>query len=201
MAAARTIIAISLAAAICALAVAGAPRPSFACECVARTPEEYFNDADAVFAGMVVDIDRIDDGADEDYELTFAVSQYWKGLSENNKLVTAQLDSFDGNVCGYPFQEGEEYLTYASESNGQFRVGGCYGTRPIAEVGDSLTALGAGTVPDGTVTFADPDPLDGVGTPLNAPPSLHDLVLISIIAAIVSLSAGIAVVILKKPKR
>lgn len=154
------------------------------------TSQGYFDYAVAVFAGTVVDVDKLE----EDYELTFSVSGYWKGLSVDDAFVTARLSSFDSNLCGYNFEEGKEYLTYATESNSQLSVGGCRGAIPIAEAGDSLSALGAGTITRGVITFHDSDPLDGITT-VDAAPQQPDLLLVAIVEAIVSLSVGIAVVI------
>lgn len=182
----------ALAAVLC-LMLTGTARPSYACECVARTQEEYFNNADAVFTGRVVGIDRLDGKSDEDYLVTFNISQHWKGLSEEDRYVAARLNSLDGNVCGYPFSEGKEYLTYAVENGGQLSVGGCHGTSPIAGVDD--------TVPSDSVT---PDTNQG-----SVPPPRDEVIVeygidpasALLLAAVIGLSASLAVVIIRKPKR
>jgi len=163
---------------------------------MARTPEEYFDDAAAVFAGQVMDVYRITDG----YAVTFNVSQYWKGLSENDRFVTVQLHSMDTGLCGYPMEEGEEYLTYAASSGDGLAIGACEGTGKITDT-DSLTVLGVSTIPRGSAIYIDSDPLDGVAPLSTASPYRPDLVLIAIVAAIASLSAGLAILIVKKPKR
>ncbi|HEU4604879.1 MAG TPA: hypothetical protein VFS46_01445 [Nitrososphaera sp.] len=174
----------------------GAPGSSYACECIPRTPEDRFDSSDAVFAAEVVDIDEFENR----YRVVFNVSEYWKGLSENARYVVAGLGSLDGNTCGYPFQEGEEYLTYAKISGDGLYTGACYGVRELADADDTLAVLGAGTVPRGSAIDVDPDPLDGLAPTMTVARE-PDLVLVFIVAAIASLSAGLAVLIVKKPKR
>jgi hypothetical protein len=182
---------IMFAAAVCLLFVTGMSRPSYACTCVARTPDEYFSDAAVVFVGKVVDVGRLEG----DYEVTFNVSRYWKGLSENDRFVAVHLHSMDTGICGYPVKEGEEYLTYASRSNGQLAIGACEGTGRLNGEYDPVAVLGAGSVPRGDVIFADPDPLDSAA---QAVPDKLDFVLVFIAAAIAALSAGIAALVIRK---
>lgn len=179
---------IILAVAICLLFVMDTSRPSYACTCVARTQEEYFNDAAAVFVGKVVDLDRLKG----EYEVTFNVSQYWKGLSENDRFVAVQLHSMDTGLCGYPVQEGEEYLVYASRSNDQLAIGACEGTGRLTGEYDPVAILGTGIIPK------DSDPIlrDAAVVEYTIDPASA-----LFIAAIVGLSVAMAVLIIRKPKR
>lgn len=179
-----------LAGAVCLLFLTDVSRPSYACSCAQRSPEERFDSADAVFAGQVVDKNQIPNG----YNVVFNVYRYWKGLSENDKVVAVWTVSSSAS-CGYEFQEGEEYLAYASNGGGSLEVGLCGGTQPLAGADNELAILGAGTVPHNSgLPWADPDEID-------APPFTVDIVSALLVAAIAGLSAGIAVLIIRKPKR
>jgi hypothetical protein len=180
---------IILAAAVCLL-LTDVSRPSYACSCAQRLPEERFDSAAAIFAGQVVDKNQISGG----YEVIFKIDRYWKGLSENDKVVAIWTSSSSAS-CGYEFQEGEEYLTYASRGDSSLGVNLCGGTHPLAEADNDLAILGAGTIPhDSGIVFVDPDEVV-------AAPYTFDAVLVLLIAAITGLSAGLAVLIIRKPKR
>ena len=113
-------------------------------------------------------------------------------MSENDGAVSVLTGRYEAS-CGYTFEEGGEYLTYASRGGISLEVGLCGGTQPLTFAGNELAVLGAGTVPSGSAVSADPDLFTTARPP--------DVVLIAIVAAIASLSAGLAALIIKKPKR
>jgi hypothetical protein len=143
----------------------------------------------AVFAGRVVDINKIPNG----YDIVFDVYRYWKGLSESDKIITTSTVSLGGGDCGYPFQEGEEYLTYASK-NIYLHVDLCGGTQPLADAGNELAMLGSAISHDSGIVRVDPSEI------VAAPPAVN-IVSVLLITTIAGLSAGIAVLIIRKPQR
>jgi hypothetical protein len=60
----------------------------------------------------------------------------------------------DGATCGYPFEEGQEYLVYAYGKQGLV-VDSCNGTRRLTEAQADLEAQGAGKKPTGGEALSD----------------------------------------------
>lgn len=185
------------------------PSPASACSCMAPPPPaEALAESDHVFEGRVTAIDQTDAGAAADprgdgdlagggappppplpgaLTVTFEVVRTWKGAdAEKFSVVTA------GNTaaCGFPFEEGETYLVYATagdhdEDGADDDVEGplpgtglCSRTKAIPDAGEDLAALGAGVVPvdvsgeresDGTESTSD-DPGDPVDAPAAGAP-------------------------------
>ena len=84
-------------------------------------------------------------------KVTFRVSEAWKGAGvETVSVQTAVSDA----SCGYPFDEGEGYLVFASKGifyeRGELEVGLCGSTKPLPEARAELAALGPGTAPTGS---------------------------------------------------
>ncbi len=139
-----------------------APDCASACSCAApagASPQEVVRQelsiSDAVFAGEVVDIDRplsITSSVDP-MTVTFRVSEAWKGAGrETVNVKTAVSDT----SCGYPFDEGEGYVVFASEGTtygeGELEVALCGSTKPLSEARVELAALGPGAAPNGSST-------------------------------------------------
>ena len=120
-----------------------APTSTFACSCAApRTPEEQLDRSALVFRGTV---SSIEPHRQEGWlTVNFDVTTVWKGPDfETLTLFTPQ----DSAGCGYPFQEGVEYVVYSWDG---VDVGRCGRTAPIDHAGEDLAALdsGAQTAPD-----------------------------------------------------
>ena len=135
------------------------PDCASACSCgvpAGASPRELVrqevSSSDAVFAGEVVDIDEplpVTSSVDP-VTVTFRVSEVWKGAErETLDLKTAVSDA----SCGYPFDEGESYLVFASEAEtrnvGGLEVALCGSTAPVSKAGAAFAALGPGAVPAG----------------------------------------------------
>ncbi len=99
-----------------------------ACTCVAARPVyEMYQDSDAVFSGMVLDVNST---SLELVNVTLAVSHAWKGASGSTVALTT---SSSGASCGFSFQRGVEYLVYAKNLSGQLNTGLCSGTKLLSE--------------------------------------------------------------------
>lgn len=134
-------------------ALLGGPCPSARCVCAADGPDDAGavlsarNDADAVFLGRVVRIERIRLPGDADAEFgdwreaTFEVSRSWKG---GNDARTRVRTPWHAALCGFPFERGGEYLIYARVADdGRLRTDACTRTRTRARAGEDLLHLEA----------------------------------------------------------
>jgi len=73
--------------------------------------------ADVVFAGTVVSKElRETESHWFMYFVSLEVSSSWKGVVEEKITVTTNSDSL-GSFCGFPFEEGQEYLIYGYKEN------------------------------------------------------------------------------------
>lgn len=105
------------------------------CSCVADVPlNESINSTHTIFAGEVTELSRTDirSGYGE-VEARFDVSEMWKGFESEALTVSTASNSA---ACGYSFEEGEEYLVYASESDGELRTTLCSRTSGLSSVGE-----------------------------------------------------------------
>lgn len=150
-------------AVVCAFLLA--PDCASACSCAAPagvSPQELVRKellySDAVFAGEVVGIDGppISLSSAAPVTVTFRVSEAWKGAArETVDVRTAVSDA----SCGYPFDEKESYLVFASEGtmyDGRgLEVGLCGSTRPLSAAGKTLAVLGPGSAPPGATPAGD----------------------------------------------
>jgi hypothetical protein len=109
-----------------------------ACDCF-YYPEHRiaFKEAKAIFIGRVIKIEtsaKKPTGLEMvDEALTFKVEKSWKGVTHSQ--VKAWVAAFDSLCSHWRFQEGQEYLVYASEDKGSLIVNGyCSRTRLLNEV-------------------------------------------------------------------
>ena len=134
------------------------PDCAYACSCASpagSSPKELarreFSGSDAVFAGEVTDIDkpRLITSSLDPMTVTFRVSEAWKGTERGTVNVETAIEEAS---CGYPFNEGESYLVYASKgtSSGGLEVALCSSTKPLSEADADLAALGPGAAPTGS---------------------------------------------------
>jgi hypothetical protein len=147
--------------------VALLPDCASACSCAALpgTPQEILSRSKAVFSGEVVEFDKpppattmiegtmmsMMGGGGPEATATLRVSEVWKGPRQQTMTVTTEADS--GMGCGYPFEEGREYLVYATGNDPS--VGLCSETKPLSEADADLEALGEGQKPEDVGVLSD----------------------------------------------
>lgn len=134
---------------------------AFACSCIMPgTVAEEVERADAVFLGTV---DAVGANAYGKYVynlaieyvyepliVTFVVQEYWKGVFSEPLVI--QTGQGDGD-CGYPFEEGKEYLVYAyADENDDLHANICSRTALVSDAEKDLATLGKGFVPEETVS-------------------------------------------------
>ena len=151
--------------------VALLPDCASACMCaVEGSPKERARgaiaDSDAVFSGEVVELQKeppetemvegtmltVMGGGGRESTVTLRVSEVWKGPGQQTVQFTTPVD--DGISCAFPFEEGREYLVYASGEQ-DLEVGGCSETKPLSTAGADLALLGESEAPDGGGTLSD----------------------------------------------
>ncbi len=136
------------------------PDCAFACSCAALpgTPQERAREAlsgsTAVFSGEVVELEKpppdtamvegtmltVMGQAGNKATVTLQASEVWKGTQQQTVTITTEADS--GIGCGYPFEEGREYLVYATGREPSVSL--CSETKPLSEADADLEALGEG---------------------------------------------------------
>jgi LPXTG-motif cell wall-anchored protein len=96
-----------------------------------------------VFAGQVVTLDApsgVMSSSADPVRVTFVVSDVWKGSVPSTAVITTMRDSAS---CGYSFEQGQEYLVYATTNDaGEMEVSLCSRTQPLANANEDLAALG-----------------------------------------------------------
>ena len=99
-----------------------APRGAWACSCIRGTPDQYFNDADVVFTGKALDIER---NLENELEVKFEIIERQKmDSSDKTVVVRTALTSAE---CGYDFQPGLTYVVYAVEDGERLYTDLCSG--------------------------------------------------------------------------
>lgn len=123
-----------------------------ACSCLITTPEQSFKNANAVFAGKVINVVQPNGrggGAPSPsmngVKVIFEVSKVWKGTPTQQLVITTPDSSAS---CGYNFQKGQNYLVYASTQDNQLQTGLCSGTKTLSTAQADLSVLGSGKTPD-----------------------------------------------------
>ena len=144
------------------------PDCAYACSCAMppgdqkERAERALSGSEAVFSGEVVDFEKsaptttmmegtmmgITGGGTA--TATLRVYEVWKGPKQRTVEVTTVADS--GMGCGYPFEEGREYLVYAGKG---MSVDLCSETKPLAKAGADLAMLGDGQKPKGGAALGD----------------------------------------------
>jgi hypothetical protein len=99
----------------------------------------------SVFLGRAIEIRKEDipillDGEralTERVHVTFEVEENYMGETEKSVIVTS-----GGDLCGYPFSKGHEYLVYGRRlQSGEIYVSLCYGTKWKSEASEDLKYL------------------------------------------------------------
>jgi hypothetical protein len=112
-----------------------------------QTAENYFETANAVFSGKVINVNTPVTGligGDDPVSVNFEVYKYWKGSPLKNILIRTGIG---GGDCGYQFEEGREYLVYTFERDGVSRTNICSGTKLLAQAEGDLAILSDGSAP------------------------------------------------------
>ena len=131
-----------------------------ACSCdpPVSTDQEY-DRVDYVFAGEVAEIG--DPDSDDYLDVLFEVSESWKGV--DHRKITIGTPAY-GDACGFDFNEGGEYLVYASDNDARYGpdivTGICDRTNSLALVDEDLVVLGTGTTADDLEEGEQQDGLD-----------------------------------------
>lgn len=86
------------------------PRPACACSCVGITTRKAAEQADAVFLGTVIAVDRGWFGGADRAEVRFDVSRVYKGLVYAEQVVTTPVDSA---ACGLTPEVGTSWVVFA----------------------------------------------------------------------------------------
>lgn len=130
-----------VASVILAGALTGLERAAHACSCPEPEPPEVAaEEADAVFAGEIVEFDEPEPDAFDDRTGVVAVHSVWVGeVAEETVLSTAA----DQGLCGVEPAVGEEYLVYArAGDDGTLTTDLCTRTTELDRADDDLAALG-----------------------------------------------------------
>jgi hypothetical protein len=118
--------------------------PAYACTCMApATAVEGLQKSSAVFRGRVVTIyrsffDRVGITNTAGYRVQFEITKQWKGTPSKSTVVITRLT---GEACGFPFEEGKEYLVYLVTEPKDIQTGICTGTKNIAEAEQEMKQL------------------------------------------------------------
>ena len=151
--------------------VALLPDCAFACSCALPpgSPEERarkaLSSSTAVFSGEVVEFEKpppdttmvegtmltVMGGAGSKATVTLQASEVWKGPRQQTVTITTEADSSMG--CGFPFEEGREYLVYATGEDPSVSL--CSETKPLSEADADLGALGNGEAPEEAGALSD----------------------------------------------
>jgi hypothetical protein len=99
-----------------------------------RSAAEAFERSSSVFSGKVTKIsrtfwDRVGISRSGSHRVEFAVKRHWKGAQSKSAAVLTRLS---GEACGFPFQEGQEYLVYVAPGVEGIETGICTGTKSAA---------------------------------------------------------------------
>lgn len=139
--------------------------------------------AAAVFQGRVIATEQqIGTDGYRYQRVTLQVNTAWKGSVARETVV---YTGSGGGDCGYSFQQGVEYLVYASSvragtspqvfPTNAFVTNICSRTRPLSEASDDLVALGPGMpvadtplphLPNTGAGYSTNRPLSSLPTPL-----------------------------------
>ena len=115
------------------------PSVSHACKCVeVQSVEKELESSEAVFSGKIIDIRTEKDNR----KILFEVEETWKGVSQTQIILKDEWSS-----CSLDFIEGESYLLYADDFQGELTTNICDRTKELSGAGEDLATLGKGTMP------------------------------------------------------
>jgi hypothetical protein len=135
----KRLITFSLAIILLAAGLTSFPTASHACKCVEeKSVEKELETSEAVFGGKVIEIKN----ENSNRKILFEVEDTWKGVSQTEIILEDEWSS-----CSTDFYEGESYLVYAHEFQGELTTDICDRTRELSSAGDDLATLGTGAKP------------------------------------------------------
>jgi hypothetical protein len=142
---------ITLVASLILASLLATASPAVACDFEEPPPpQEALDEATAVFAGEVIEVESVTDDPGGNYlAATFLVHRAWKGIDDSPVVVETHQDEA---ACGYPFEVGESYLVYAHSEGSPLTTTLYRRTTPLDLADEDLDALGSGT---GIVTQAE----------------------------------------------
>ncbi len=123
-------------------------KPALACSCSGGSVRGDFRAADSVFMAKVATIEAVGpmpNGHDRTVIVTFLISGFWKGVVSQQIQVKTHLL---GSTCGFPFQQGQEYLVFAAKTKilGEPSVGletmACTGLNELPGAASIIKQLG-----------------------------------------------------------
>jgi hypothetical protein len=125
---------------------------AYACSCTGeRLVTEYIEESSSTFVGTVEAIEANPEigGYDVKFVDVARIWGVWVNDHPDDGIVTVWTTSLGAGDCGYPFEEGLEYLVYTQreESSNILKVGLCNGTKPVDQAEADLEILGTGTNP------------------------------------------------------
>lgn len=127
-----------------------APPPAYACTCATRPISEYIESSSSTFTGKVESIQPSPTGGYYvGFTDVFRVWGVWVNDQPSDGKATVWTRSLGAGDCGYPFEEGQEYLVYTErhEISNLLEVDLCNGTKSIGDAEEDLQVLGTGTNP------------------------------------------------------
>ena len=118
--------------------------PASACSCIPPAPAiESLERAAAVFSGKVIQTEEThppDATVLPVVEVTFQVSQVWKGSSDETLMITTLLAGATCGLGGF-FQAGEEYVVYASGLDDRLTASLCSRTTHLSNAREDVAEL------------------------------------------------------------
>ena len=122
---------------ICAIIIfSWFPLLADACSCAFPTFEEQMRMATSIFTGKVVKTELETEGRTR---VELKSINVWKGTTKETIIIYTAENSA---MCGYPFQEGTEYLVYATGEK-ELKVNLCSRTKSVVDADEDLDKLDA----------------------------------------------------------
>jgi len=135
------------------------PSNVYACSCAQPlTVEAELSRSEAVFTGRVLEVKEHKDlNGFVTKSALFDISEIWKGGSQSQIIIHT---GGGGGDCGYHFEEGKDYLVYASQSTmygdkAHLVTIICDRTNVLAQAHEDLSKLGEGKAPTEKVNLED----------------------------------------------
>ena len=168
------------------------PDCASACSCAIpgsqeERAERALAESSAAFSGEAVEVEEgpptkmMGIGGLPSSRVTLRASEVWKGPRRETLEVSTPRDEAS---CGFPFEEGKEYLVYAYTGKQGLEVDLCSETVPLSEAGVDLEVLGDGEKPkDGEALLSD----TSGGVPVRAMAGLAGLAMAASLVVVVRL--------------
>ena len=97
---------------------------AWACSCVQVTPQQSFQQAQAVFTGTVESTDR----SPQRTVVRFAVDAVYKGVAAQSTAIVTESGTRAVNTCDIDFVVGSRYAVFGHVEGGNLRAQSCSGT-------------------------------------------------------------------------